>query len=313
MRKYVVPIVALLGIALLTPQTNAANLVIKSRLGKSGSNVSLPVSVTAVGGTTQLWGLDFAVNYDVAKLSPGTDPGGNGSCFSPQAVTGSTEVPVVVSGTTFVGTGATNPSAYVGIVRGTSAFATTANATTGAPTAAIGLLRLAVAAGQTKGTTVALTVPPTYNVANTGDGSTTNARAGATGATSDATAGSAVTAETITVLNSYPVASGVIAVPLHKVAVALTPGDVVFSGSSAGVITPADYGKVIAAYLGKTTLSDYEKIAGDVGPANGYVPGSNYGGTNGLSYGDGAITPTDYGLLIAKYLGKSTPTFPVAE
>lgn len=310
MRKYVVPIVALMGIALLTPQTNAANLIIKSRVGKAGGNVSLPVSVTSVGGTTQLWGLDFALTYDATKLSPGTDPGGNGSAFTPFAV--GTEVPVVVSGTTFVGTGATNPNLYVGIVRGTSAFTTTANPN-GGPSSSIGLLRMAVPAGVATGTVIDLAVPANYNVANTGDGSTTNSRFGATGATSDATAGSAVAAETITVLNSYPVASGVTALPLHKVAVALAPGDVVFSGSSAGVITPADYGKVIAAYLGKTTLNDYEKIAADVGPANGYVPGSNYGGTAGLSYGDGAISPTDYGLLIAKYLGKPTATFPVAE
>ena len=133
MRKYVVPIVAVLGIALLSPRADAANLIMKSRLGTAGRPVSLPVAVTAVGGTTQLWGLDFALTF--TGLNAGTDPGGNGTAFSPQAVTGSTEVPVVVSGTTFVGTVAANPNLYVGIVRGTSAFTTTA-AGSGAPNSA---------------------------------------------------------------------------------------------------------------------------------------------------------------------------------
>lgn len=308
MRKYVVPIVALLGIALLTPQTNAANLIIKSRVGKAGGNVSLPVSVTAVGGTTQLWGLDFALTYDTAKLSPGTDPGGNGSAFSPQAVGSSTEVPVVVSGTTFVGTVKPNPNLYVGIVRGTSAFTTT-GATT--PTGAIGLLRLAVAAGGVKGTTVALTVPADYNVANTGDGSTTNSRLGATGATSDATAGSAVNAEAITVLNAMPGSTATNAVPLHQVAIGLFPGDVTTASGSLVKPDSGDIGRLAAYLASKTTLTDYMKIAADTAPLNGYTP-ANYAGTAGLSYGDGLINSGDIGQMAAAIAGKA-PNFPVAE
>lgn len=311
MRKYVVPIVVLMGIALLSPRADAANLVMKSRLGTAGHNVSLPVAVTAVGGTTQLWGLDFALTF--TGLTAGTDPGGNGTAFSPQAVTGSTEVPVVVSGTTFVGTVAPNPNLYVGIVRGTSAFATTA-AGSGAPTSAIGLLRLAIPAGATKGTTVALAVPASYNVANDGTGSTTVARAGATGATSDATAGSAVAAETITVVNSMPGSTVANAVPLHTVAIGAFPGDVIVAtGTATDVLNSADYAKLANFIAGKTGMTDYQKIAGDIAPANGYVPGSNFGGTAGLSYGDAVLNSADYALLANKIAGKSTPNFPISE
>jgi hypothetical protein len=310
MRKYVVPIVALVGIALLSPSTNAANLIIKSRLGVPGHNVSLPVAVTNVGGTGQLWGLDFGVTFDTTKLTVGTDAT-NGTAFTPQAVGTSTEVPVVVSGTTFVGTGVANPSLYVGIVRGTSAFTTTQN-TAGGPTSSIGLLRLAVPTGVANGTVVALSVPTTYNVANDGTGSTTISRAGATGATSDATAGSAVASEAITVSTVYPVTANIV-VPLNEVAVGAIPGDVIFAGSSLGKVDAADYSKTINAFLGKTTLNDYQKIAADVGPANGYVPGTNLGGTAGLSYGDGKIDAADYSLMVAKFLGKSTPNFPISE
>jgi hypothetical protein len=310
MRKYVVPIVALIGIALLTPRSNAANLIIKSRVGTPGHTVSLPVSVTAVGGTTQLWGLDFAMKYTAGALTPGTDPGGNGSAFTPQAITGSTEVPVVVSGTTFVGTVAANPSLYVGIVRGTTAFTTSASGS-GVPTAAIGFLRLAVPAGAVKGTTVPLSITDPYNVANTGDGSTTNSRLAATGATSDATAGSAVTAETITVLNSMPGSTVTNAVPLHQVAVGAFPGDIIVATSGADVLNSGDYGKLANYIAGKTTMTDYQKIAGDISPANGYVPGTGFGPT--VSYGDGVLNSGDYGLLANKIAGKSTPNFPIAE
>lgn len=312
MRKYVVPIVALVGIALLTPRTDAANLVIKSRAASPGTNVWMPVSATSVGGTTQLWGLDFALNFDTTKVTVGTDPGGNGSCFSPQAVAASTEVPVVVSGTTFVGTGLTNPNLYVGIVRGTSAFTTTANAT-GQPTSSIGLLRLALAAtGPVAGEVLNLATPAPgtgYNVANTGDGSTTNNRAGATGATSDATAGSAVTAETVTVLDNMPVTTQ-ISVPLHKIAVAPAgPGDVV----SGGGIVLGDLAKLANGLLGKTTLTDYNRIAGDIAPNSaGYVPHTAYAGNAGLSYGDGVITIGDVALLAKFRLGTAT-NFPVNE
>jgi hypothetical protein len=308
MRKYVVPIVALLGIALLTPRSDAASLIIKSRLGVAGHGVSLPVSVTNVGGTTQLWGLDFALNYTAGALTPGTDPGGNGSCFSPQAVGSSTEVPVVVSGTTFVGTVLANPSLYVGIVRGTSAFTTT-GAT--APTSAIGLLRLAIPAGGVKGTTVALAVPANYNVANTGDGSTTNSRLGATGATSDATAGTAVTAETITVLDSMPGSTVTNAVPLHQVAIGLFPGDISFASGSLVKPDSGDIGKLAAYLVSKTTMTDYQKIASDVSPLNGYTP-ALYAGTTGISYGDGLINSGDIGQLAA-YLVNKAPNFPQPE
>ncbi|HEY3412239.1 MAG TPA: hypothetical protein VGM51_04170 [Armatimonadota bacterium] len=302
MRKYVVPIVALLGIALLTPQSNAANLIIKSRAASAGTNVILPVAATAIGGTTQLWGLDFTLNFDTTKVGVGTDPGGNGSAFSPFPV--GTEVPVVVSGTTFVGTGATNPNLYVGIVRGTSPFVTTANAV-GQPTSSIGLLRLTLAAtGPVAGEVIDLAGPATYNVANTGDGSTTNSRAGNTGATSDATAGSAVVAEPVTVLATMPVSGTVMSVPLHKIAVAPAgPGDVVAGGG----IAVGDIAKLANGLLGKSAMTDYNKIAGDVAPNGaGYVPHTNYGGTAGLSYGDGTISVGDVALLAKMKLGTAT-------
>jgi hypothetical protein len=311
MRKYVVPIVALMGFALLTPRSEAANLVMKSRVGTPGRPVSMPVSVTDVGGTTQLWGLDFSMKFDATKLSAGTDPGGNGSAFSPQAITGSTEVPVVVSGTTFVGTVKPNPNLYVGIVRGTSAFTTT-KAGNGQPNAAIGLLRLAVAAGAVKGTTVALTVPTDYNVANTGDGSTTNSRLGATGATSDTAAGAAVTAEAITVLNTEVGSTATNAVPLHTVAIGAFPGDVIVAVSPAvDAINSADIAKLGNYIVGKTTMTDYQKIAGDVAPLNGYTT-ALYGGTAGLSYGDGILNSADIALVGNKVVGKAA-IFPVSE
>lgn len=310
MRKYVVPIVALMGIALLSQPSGAANLVIKSRVGTPGRPVSMPVSVTDVGGTGQLWGLDFALSFDTTKLSVGTDPGGNGTAFSPQAVTGSTEVPVVVSGTTFVGTGVANPNLYVGIVRGTSAFATTKNAQ-GQPNAAIGLLRLAVPAGGTKGTTVPLAVPASYNVANDGTGSTTVARNGATGATSDATAGSAVNAEAITVRDTEVGSTASNAVPLHTVAIGAFPGDVIVATTGSDVINSADIAKLGNYIVGKTTMTDYQKIAGDVGPLNGYTT-ALYGGTAGLSYGDGILNSADIALVGNKVVGKAA-IFPVSE
>lgn len=309
MRKYVVPIVALMGIALLTPRADAANFVMKSRLGTPGHNVSLPVAATAVGGTTQLWGLDFALTF--TGLNVGTDPGGNGTAFSPQAVTGSTEVPVVVSGTTFVGTVAANPNLYVGIVRGTSAFTTTSGGT-GAPTSSIGLLRLAVPAGGTKGTTVLLSCNTNYNVANDGTGSTTVSRAPATGATSDATAGSAVSAETITVLDSMPGSTVTNAVPLHMVAIGAMPGDVIVAtGINPDVLNSADIAKLGNFIVGKTTMNEYQRIAADVGPLNGYTTG-NFGGTAGLSYGDGILNSADVALLANKIVGKAA-TFPISE
>ena len=307
MRKYIVPIVALMGFALLTPKSDAANLIIKSRATSVGAKAILPVAVTNVGGTGQLWGLDFGLTFDTTKIGIGTDPGGNGSAFSPQAVASSTEVPVVVSGTTFVGTGATNPNLYVGIVRGTSAF-NTATSAAGAPNnASIGLIQLTCIAGA-QGDVVQLVVPTGYNVANTGDGSLTNNRAGASGATSDITAGAAVSAEAVTLNANYPVSGTAIPVPMGAIGIGKGPGDVTGQGVVVGAVS-----KLAAVLSGKGTLTPYQKIAGDVAPnALGYVPHTAYAGTYGLSYGDGSITVGDVSLLAKKVAGSAT-NFPVNE
>jgi hypothetical protein len=186
-----------------------------------------------------------------------------------------------------------------------------ATAPIGAPTSAIGLLRLAIPAGAVKGTTVPLTLTDSYNVANTGDGSTTNSRAAATGATSDATAGSAVTAETITVLNSEPGSTVTNAVPLHQVAVGLFPGDIIFASGSLLKPDANDVNKLAAYLASKTTMTDYQKIAADTAPLNGYTP-ALYAGTAGLSYGDGLIQANDLGQLAASIVGKA-PSFPQPE
>lgn len=317
MRKYVVPIVALMGIALLTPRSDAANLILKSRLATPGRPVSVPVAVTDVGGTTnnlELWGLDVGLIFTdsvpankAVDIAVGTDPGGNGTAFSPAAVTGSTEVPVVVSGTSFVGTGATNPDLYVGIVRGTSKFTTTQNGAHG-PTSSIGLLRLSVPAGGVKGDIVTLTVPTTYNVANDGTGATTVSRPGASGATSTATAGAAVNAETIAVPATYPISTG-IAVPLAKIAIGVTPGHVSTGGTA---LNSLDVSTVARALAGIITMTDFQKIAADVFGGNGYVPVTNYGGTAGLSYGDGVINSGDLGQT-AKQIAHLATNYPVPE
>ncbi|HEY3267730.1 MAG TPA: hypothetical protein VGM37_12440 [Armatimonadota bacterium] len=325
MRKFVVPIVALTGIALLSPHADAANLFIKSRAATPGHPVSLPVLVNGVGGTTQLWGVDLALTYDAAKLAAVNDAT-TGAAFTPQTVSGSTETPVVVSGAPTVGTVVTNPTLYVGYVRGTSAMPTFVGnpvLSGSSPSAAIGLLRLSVAAGTTQGIVVNLAVPTTYNVANDGTGSTTVARAGATGATSDVASGAAVTAETVTVADYFPnytaPGSGLdLRVPLHKVAVGL-PGDLNTNASGVpdGVINAGDLGLLAAASVGKTSAAakwtEYARIAADVSPALGYTA-ANIGGTSGQGYGDGIINAGDLGLLAAKSVGKpSAANFPVPE
>lgn len=323
MRKFVVPIAALAGIALLSPHADAANLFIKSRAATAGHPVSLPVMVNGVGGSTQLWGIDFALTYDVAKLAPVNDAT-TGAAFSPRAVTGSTETPVVVSGAPTVGTVVTNPNLYVGYVRGTSAmptFAGNPSFSTASPSPAIGLLRLSVVTGTTAGSVINLAVPTAYNVANDGTGSTTISRSGATGATSDVASGAAVAAETVTVADYFPQytvpAAGKpdLRVPLHKVAVGL-PGDVnTTSGVPNGIIEAGDLSILAGAAVSKSTIlakwTEYARIAADVSPALGYTP-ANIAGTSGQGYGDGLINAGDLAVLASRSV-KPSATFPVPE
>jgi len=115
MKKYLVPCVALVGIALLASSGHAANLIMKGRVLPQGGKVSVPISVTAVGGSTQLWGLDMALAFDNAGLTA-LDPA---NAFTLNGATASDVV--LTSAGPFVG-GGTQPSLYVGIVKGTAAM-----------------------------------------------------------------------------------------------------------------------------------------------------------------------------------------------
>lgn len=309
MKKYLVPCVALVGIALLASSGHAANLIMKSRVLPQGGKVSVPISVTAVGGSGQLWGVDMALAIDNAGVTA-LDPA---NAFT---LTGATASDVVLtSAGPFVG-GGTQPALYVGIVKGTAAMPTTD--TGGKPSASIGLLKLTVTAGTAKGTVVDIAPIASYMVKNDGTGADVS-RAGATGATSTATAGDPVVAEAITVLEYIPGSTAPtgsnpdLRVPLHKVAVG-TPGDV----SNDGAVNIGDLSNVAAVLVNKAAASwtPYKRIAADVAPLNGYVPVTTIGGSgaNGGGYGDSVVNVGDLSLIAAKLVNKpSAANFPVNE
>lgn len=290
MRKYVVPIVALAGIALLIPSANAVDLIIKSRAIPAGGAGSLPVIVSnaPAGG---LWGIDAGLTFSAATVTAGSN------AFTPNS-TGPAPYDaakdVAISGNTFVGSGA-QPNVYFGYVRGATAMAEA-----GADTA-VGLLKLSVTPGTPANTVVNLTAA-SYNVLNTGQpaGST---RAGATAAT---VSGSNVVSETVSLVDAVSEELG--AVPLHKVATTV-PGD----ANGNGDVNPADLAIAKDIVLGKAAArTDFRVITLDVAPANGYVPGTNIGGTAGLGYGNMVVNPGDLAAMKSR-LALSNPNFPVAE
>lgn len=291
MRNYVVPIVALAGIALLSPQANAVDLMIKSRAIPAGAAGSLPVIVRNAPATG-LWGIDAGLTFSNPALTAGAD------AFTPNAKTSGATAgydaakDVAVSGNTFVGSGA-QPNAYFGYVRGATAIA---NAVT-----PVGLLKLNVAAGTAKNLVINITAPD-YNVKNTG------AEAGSTrnGATAATVNGTTVASEPVTLLDAPSAAPG--AVPLHKVATTV-PGD----ASGNGFVDAPDVNilkDIVALKAGVKT--DFRAIALDIAPANGYVPGSNIAGDTGLGYGDMLVNSGDLSSLKSK-LALANPNFPVAE
>jgi hypothetical protein len=177
---------------------------------------------------------------------------------------------------------------------------------------------LSVAAGTANNTVVSIAPIASYNVKNDGTGADVS-RAGATGATSTATAGDPVVAESVTTLDTIPGStppSGAnpdLRTPLHKVGVG-KPGDL----NNDGNINSGDLANLAAVLVNKGAASwtEYKRIAADVAPLNGYVPVSNLLGTgaNGGGYGDSVINSADLGLLSAKLVNKpSAANFPVPE
>lgn len=289
MKKYLLPCAALMGIALLAPRVDAANLVIKSRAVPAGGKISVPVYATSISANS-LWGIDAGLIFDNAALTAQAAD----AAFVP-FVTDATDV--VVTGGTFVG-GGTQPSLYVGYVKGAAGYDSTK---------ALGSLKLQVAAGTALKTLINITVPATYNVKNDGTGADV-ARAGATGVTSTATAGAPVVAETITLADT--IAAGTKIVGQHKVVVTI-PGDV----DGNGILANADLTQMKAYTLNKPIAwTDVKGIAADVAPTNGYTP-ALIGGTNGFGYGDGNVNNSDVTALGAKLINKlpNSANFPVPE
>lgn len=294
MRKYVVPIVALAGIALLSPQANAVDLIIKSRAIPAGKAGSLPVIVRNAPATG-LWGIDAGLTFSNPALTAAADP------FTPNNKAVGTTAgfdsakDAAVSGNTFVGTGA-QPNAYFGYVRGATAIPT------GSAQTPIGLVKLNVAAGTARNLVVNITTP-SYNVKNTGAeaGSTRN---GATAATVNAS--NQVVSENVNLLDALSAAYG--AVPMHKVATTI-PGD----ANADGTIGAADLAIAKLYTLSNAgAKTEFRSIVLDVAPANGYVPGSNVSGDTGLGYGDSLVTAADLASLKLRSLNNN-PNFPVAE
>jgi hypothetical protein len=287
MRKYLVPCVALLGIALLSPgAANAAGLVIKSRAIPAGQSRLMPVLVVPpIGGSGEIWGIDMGLQFDTNVVGV-PNPA---AAFSG---VGATASDVVVTGTgPFVG-GGTPPSLYVGYVRGASQM----------PNGAVnhaGNLQLSTAAAATRGTVVPITAP-NYNVRNTGAG-TDNQRPGASAVTSTAVQNAPVVAEPLALVDIVPGAGG-ITVPQNRVAVG-EPGNL--AGLTSVAINAADLGNLAAGLVGKVTLSDYQRIVADTAPLRGYVAATN----PGANYGDGSINAADLGQLAAFLVGKA-PNFP---
>jgi hypothetical protein len=304
MRKYVVPIVALAGIALLIPQANAVDLIIKSRAIPKGGAGSLPVIVRNVS-KNELWGIDAGLTFSNTALKPAVAEPFTGNTKTVGTAPNDTagfdpNKDVTVSGSAFVGT-APQPSVYFGYVRGATGIKAT-----GTGQVPVGLLKLSIPADATVAVRDVINITTaSYNVKNTGTdaGST---RDGATAATSLGTSGAAVEAESVVMVDALSAVAT--AVPLHKVAVG-KPGD----PSGDGGFTIADVSilnGIIAGVAGAKT--DYRAIAGDVAPSNGYVPGTDLGGTTGLGYGDGNISISDVSALKGRIANVAT-SFPAAE
>jgi len=292
MRKYVVPIVALAGIALLIPSANAVDLIIKSRAIPAGGAGSLPVIVRNAPANG-LWGIDAGLTFSATSVTAAAN------AFTPNAKGAApydATKDVTVSGTTFVGTG-TQPNVYFGYVRGATAMAATGTAQT-----AVGLLKLSVATGTPRNQVVNLAANQ-YNVKNTGQdaGSTRN---GATAATVD---GTNVVNEPVNLLDALSTAYA--AVPMHKVATTI-PGD----ADATGTFTAGDLGIAKQYSLSnQAAKTEFRSIVLDVAPANGYVAGTNISGDNGLGYGDMLVNAADLGTMKARSVNPGLATFPVAE
>lgn len=288
MRKYVVPIVALAGIALLSSSANAADLIIKSRAIPVNKAGSLPVIVRNVGNGGSLWGIDAGLTFSSANVA---------AVDANNAFTGTNGYDaakdVVVTGVPSVG-GGTQPNLYFGYVKGGAGISAGTAAQAG-----VGLVKLKVTAGTARD--VYDISVGNYNVKNDGTGNAVS-RPGATAATVN---GTTVAAESVTLVDALNATST--AVPFHKVAVG-NPGDVSGNGAVDG---PDVTGlkQIIGGLAGANT--PYRLIAGDVAPGNGYTAASP-GGTNGLGYGDGVISGTDVTALKQK-IGGTANNFPVAE
>jgi hypothetical protein len=191
--------------------------------------------------------------------------------------------------------GGTQPNIYFGYVKGATGIAAGT-----ATQVAVGLLKLKVTAGAARDV-YNITVPA-YNVKNDGTGNAVS-RSGATAAT---VAGTTVASESVTLLDALSAANT--AVPMHKIAVG-NPGD----ASGNGFVDGADV-SILKGIIGgvASAKSEYRAIAGDVAPAPGYVPGTNIGGTAGLSYGDSLISGGDVAAVKGK-IGGVNANFPVAE
>lgn len=299
MRKYVVPIAALAGIALLSSSANAAELILKSRAIPVGKAGSVPVIVRNVGNGGSLWGIDAGLSFGSANVAA-VDAN---NAFT--ATTGyDSAKDVIVTGVPSVG-GGTQPGLYFGYVKG-GAGISAASATT---QVGVGLVKLKVTGGALKDVYTITT--PDYNVKNDGTGNAVS-RKGATAAT---VAGTTVSSETVTLFDGYlsgnaPAAGNPdLRVPTHRVAVG-APGDV----TGDGAIGSADLSNLAAVLVNKAASSwtEYKRIASDIAPPNGYAPGNVAG--NGLSYGDGVVGSGDLGLLAAKLVSKpAASVFPVPE
>lgn len=289
MRKYVVPIAALAGIALLSSGANATDLILKSRAIPVNKAGSVPVIVRNVGNGGSLWGIDAGLTFSSANVAA-VDAN---NAFT--ATTGyDSAKDVIVTGVPSVG-GGTQPNLYVGYVKGGAGIAAGT-----ATQVSVGLVKLKVTAGAARD--VYNITTPAYNVKNDGTGAD-KSRDGATAATVN---GTTVASDAVTLLDALSGANT--AVPMHKIAVG-NPGD----ASGNGFVDIADVA-ILKGIIGgsASAKTDYRAIAGDVAPAPGYVPGSNIGGTAGLSYGDGLVSIADVASIKGK-IGGVNANFPVAE
>lgn len=301
MRKYVVPCVALLGIALLSPRADAASFVVKARAIPPGGAATLPVSLTdTVAPTVALYGVDFGLKFDAALVTiPAVD-----NAFTPATALGTTDV--AVTGAPTVGDATTNPNKpnlYVGYLRGgTTAIPVGVDAK---PAVAFGGVRLGVAATATRGTTIPLTVPPNYNVENNGQAGL-DQRNGATGAALETT--NVVNEDVTAVTGKFPGYTATtnqdLVLTTSTIAVG-APGDV----NADGNVTNSDAVLIARTVVGfNASFNAYRAIAADVAPAGGWTAAAPLGTNtaNGGGYGDGVVTNSDAVLIARSVVGFAT-------